>query len=77
MSVKKNLTFAVGLGTGQCVHVPILNDDCLENKTEAFYVSLRSEVDCVTLEESARSIEVTIFDDDSELEHSKREQNFM
>ena len=63
--VEKNVTFGVGLGTVECVHIPILNDVCLEEMTESFSVSISSDVECVVVEPSASSVEITITDDDS------------
>ena len=62
--VEKNVTFGVGLGTVECVHIPILNDVCLEDETETFSVSISSEVECVVVEPAASSVEITIVDDD-------------
>ena len=62
--VEKNVTFGVGLGTVECVHIPILNDVCLEDETESFSVSISSEVECVVVEQAASSVEITIVDDD-------------
>lgn len=66
VTMEKNLTFAVGLGTVECVDIPILNDDCLEDMSEMFSVSISSAVECVRVEPAASSVEVTINDDDSE-----------
>lgn len=63
MSTEKNLTFAVGLGIVECVHIPILNDACLED-SEVFSVSIFSDVECVTIDPSASSVDVTITDED-------------
>lgn len=60
----KTLTFAVGLGTVECVHIVILNDICLEDSNETFSVSVSSDVDCVVVDTSARSVEITITDND-------------
>ena len=65
VSIQKNLTFAVGLGTKECVHIPILNDVCVED-TEAFSASISSAVECVMVDLSANSVEITIIDDDGE-----------
>ena len=62
--VEKNVTFGVGLGTVECVHIPILNDVCLEEAEESFVVSISSDVECVVIEPSASSVEITITDDD-------------
>ena len=62
ISIEKNLTYAVGLGTLQCIHIPILNDECLEYKNETFMVTLSSDIDCVLANDS---LLVTIRDDDS------------
>lgn len=42
MSVNKTLVFAPGFGLIQCVHIPILSDDCLE-ETESFNVTLSAD----------------------------------
>lgn len=42
MGVNKTLVFAPGFGLIQCVHIPILHDDCLE-VTESFDVMLSAE----------------------------------
>ena len=60
------MTFGVGLGTVECVHIPILNDVCLEEMTESFSVSISSDVECVVVEPSASSVEITITDDDGQ-----------
>ena len=66
MSVTKNLTFAVGLGVVECVHIPVLNDECLEDTSEAFTVSIMSDNDCVIVDPTSSNVEITITDDDSE-----------
>jgi len=48
----------------QCILVPVINDECLEEKQETFEVSLSSEEDCIQL--TNNSTLVTIQDDDSE-----------
>ena len=62
-SLDKNLTFAVGLGTLECVHIPILNDDCLE-EDEAFSVSISSDAECVSVNPAASNVQINITDDD-------------
>ncbi len=49
----------------QCVSVPIINDECVEEKQEQFIVVLSSEEECVIVETSNQTI-VTILDNDSE-----------
>jgi len=66
IETEKNVTFGVGLGTVECVHIPILNDICLEDTNETFSVSISSDVDCVLVESSASRVEVTINDDDGQ-----------
>ena len=58
------MTFGVGLGTVECVHIPILNDICLEDANETFSVSISSDIDCVIVEPSTNSVDITIMDDD-------------
>ena len=50
----------------QCVHIPIINDECLEEKEETFNVSLSTEEECV--EFTVDCTTVTIQDDDRELQ---------
>ena len=45
------------------MHIPILNDECLEEDKEAFNVSISSEIDFVTF--GVDEITVYIIDDDS------------
>ena len=47
----------------QCVKIPIVNDECVEEKEEEFRVSLLSDQDCVLL--GLNYTTVTIVDDDS------------
>ena len=63
----KQLTFAVNFGIEKCVHIPILNDLCLEN-SESFSVSISSDMSCVAIDPSANTVQVTITDDDGELD---------
>ena len=46
----------------QCVHIPIINDECVEEKEETFKVSLSSLDGCVLLGTNYTTI--TIQDDD-------------
>ncbi len=48
----------------QCVRVPIINDECVEEKQEEFIVSLSSDKECVIVGNNETTI--TIQDDDSE-----------
>ena len=64
MFTEKTLTFAVNLGIVECVHIPILNDVCVEDMNETFSVSISSEFECVTVEPSASSVGITIVDED-------------
>ena len=57
--------FGFGLPTIQCVYIPILNDECLEEEHEGFSVELSSEQECVMFVNSTANI--TIYDDDSKL----------
>ena len=43
----KSILFAPGFGLVQCVHIPVLDDECLEYNLESFNVSLNSSLDCV------------------------------
>ena len=53
--------FAFGFMTRQCVDIPILGDECLE-ETESFNVSLSSDQDCVEFD--AYTLQVYILEDD-------------
>lgn len=66
MLTERTLTFAINLGILECVHIPILNDGCVE-ETETFSVSITSEMDCVTVAPSASRVDITISDEDGEL----------
>ena len=55
--------------TKQCLHIPILNDICLEEMEEFFYVFIESSFDCVGIVNSPQI--VTIVDDDCEFQHVK------
>ena len=57
-----SLVFDEGLDTTQCVYIPILNDECLENERELFEIILSSDQDCVRFSED--SFEAYIIDDD-------------
>ena len=63
ISTDKNLTFAFGFGTIQCVHIPIINDECLEEDMEFFNVSISSDMDGVVI--GVDEVTVYIIDDDS------------
>ena len=49
----------------QCVNIPIVNDECVEEKEEEFQVFISSDQDCVLFD--VNSTVVTIYDDDREL----------
>ena len=63
ISTDKNLTFAFEFGTIQCVHIPIINDECLEEDMEFFNVSISSDMDGVVI--GVDEVTVYIIDDDS------------
>ena len=58
----KTLVFAPGSPTSQCIKIPILTDECLE-QTESFNVSLSSGQECVRFVDS--EVQVYITEDDS------------
>lgn len=62
--IETNLIFDEGLDLMQCLYVPILNDECLEDN-EYFTITLSSEQDCVLFYND--SFEATIIDDDCTL----------
>ena len=75
ISVSKVITFAVGLGVENCVYIPILNDECLEEDMEGFNVSISSDMPFVTFD--VDEITVYIRDDDGEsVNHCVCHSNF-
>ena len=61
VSVEKSLLFSFGFELIQCVHIPILPDDCLE-QTESFNVSLSA--DHLGVNFDVDEIVVSILEDD-------------
>ena len=61
--MNKTVVFHPGYERLQCVHIPILNDECLEENMEVFNVSLSSRYSCVVID-STNEVEVYILDDD-------------
>ena len=68
VSVNKSLVFYPGLKLTQCVHIPVLNDECLEDDMEVFNVSISSNDDCVMIGGTSE-VEVYIRDDDGTETH--------
>ena len=66
ITVNKTVVFYPGYETLQCVHIPILNDECLEENMEVFNVSLSSRDSCVVVDGTSE-VEVYILDDDGTL----------
>ena len=58
------MVFDEGLDTTQCLYIPILNDECLEEEYEYFYIYLDSDQSCVQFYNDTKSFEATIIDDD-------------
>ena len=58
------LVFDNSTSTTQCVYIPIINDDCVEDRLEEFTATLQSEDGCVSI--GANSTTVRIVDDDCE-----------
>ena len=56
------MVFDEGLELTQCIYIPILNDKCLEDEEEYFYVNISSEQSCVFFYDD--SFNATIIDDD-------------
>ena len=50
----------------QCIRLPIVNDECVEDKEETFRVSLSTMDDCVEFSSNNYTI-ITIEDDDCKL----------
>ena len=63
ITVNKTVIFYPGYERLQCVHIPILNDECLEESMEIFNVSLSSRDSCVVVDGTSE-VEVYITDDD-------------
>lgn len=59
----QSLVFGLNLDTTQCVSIPIINDEVLE-ETEYFTVILSSDQDCVLFENNTARI--TVVDNDCE-----------
>ena len=58
----KNVVFTPIFAWIRCVHVPILNDECLEERLESFNVTISSENDCIRFNTS----EVQIYIEDND-----------
>lgn len=63
IAVNKSVIFYPGYDRLQCVHIPILNDECLEESKEIFNVSLSSR-DSYVVVDGPSEVEVYIWDDD-------------
>ena len=61
VSVEKSLLFSFGFELTQCVNIPILTDDCLE-QTESFHISLSADHFGVNFD--VDEIVVSILEDD-------------
>ena len=61
--MNKTVIFYPGYEMLQCVHIPILNDECLEESMEVFNVSLSSR-DSNVVVDGTSEVEVYIWDDD-------------
>ena len=65
VAVNKSISFYPGYGTVQCVHIPILNDECLEDDIESFNMLISSnDDDCVVIGATSSEVQVYIRDDD-------------
>ena len=60
--MEKVIRFFAGGERMRCVHIPILNDECLESE-ESFDVKLSTTMDCVSIGNNMTT--VFIEDDDS------------
>ena len=61
--MNKSVVFYPGFEVVQCVHIPIFNDECLEDSMEFFNVSISSNDDRVVIG-ATREVEVYIRNDD-------------
>ena len=68
VQIWQTLVFDSSTNTTQCVYIPIINDDCVEDEPEEFTATLRSDDDCVSF--GTNSTTVSIFDDDCECLYS-------
>jgi len=64
VQIWQTLVFDNSTNATQCVYIPIINDDCVEDEPEEFTATLRSEDDCVSF--GTNSTTISIFDDDCE-----------
>ena len=58
----QTLVFDSSTNTTQCVHIPIINDDCVEDEPEEFTATLKSDDDRVSF--GTNSATISVFDDD-------------
>ena len=57
-----SIIFAPGFGRTQCIQIPLLNDDCVEDFMESFTILLSSPQECVVL--VVQEVSVYILEDD-------------
>ena len=64
VQIWQTLIFDNSTNTTQCVYIPIINDDCVEDEPEEFTATLKSDDDRVSF--GTNSTTISIFDDDCE-----------
>ena len=64
VQIWQTLIFDSSTNTTQCLYIPIINDECVENEPEEFTAALYTEDDCVSF--GTNSTTISILDDDCE-----------
>lgn len=64
VQIWQTLVFDSSTNTTQCLYIPIINDECVENEPEEFTAALYSDDDCVSF--GTNSTTISILDDDCE-----------
>ena len=64
VQIWQTLIFDSSTNTTQCLYVPIINDECVENEPEEFTAALYTDDDCVSF--GTNSTTIRILDDDCE-----------
>ena len=65
VAIDKAVVFAFGFAIIQCIHIPILSDDCFEDFMQSFNISLSSSHEDVVFD--VDEFPVYILDDDRKL----------
>lgn len=62
--MNKTVVFYPGQEIVQCVHIPVLNDECLEDNMQVFNVSISSSSEDGVVTGAVNEVQVFIKDDD-------------